>query len=147
MSFAMEFDLSGIAEVQARIAQLHRLDQEDLLVQLSAAVESQTRRRIQSEKTSPDGTPWDDWSTTYADTRHGGNSLLQGEGDLLDSITSEVSGLTAEVGSNKVYAAIHQFGGEEVGINIPERPYLGISDENAHELEAIALDYLQELLP
>lgn len=38
--------------------------------------------------------------------------ILQRTGQLLKSITSRYSNNSAEVGTNKVYAAIHQFGGE-----------------------------------
>jgi phage gpG-like protein len=60
--------------------------QAELLEGIGAMVESQTRRRIADEKTSPAGEKWQAWSDGYAKTRHGNNSLLQGNGDLLDSI-------------------------------------------------------------
>lgn len=62
----------------------------ELLDSLGGIVESQTRRRIADEKTSPDGQRWDDWSSSYAKTRHGNQSLLQADGDLLDSIQYQV---------------------------------------------------------
>ncbi|GAB7078763.1 phage virion morphogenesis protein [Megalodesulfovibrio paquesii] len=118
----------------------------ELLAAMGAEVESQTRRRIQDEKTSPAGGSWPGWSPRYAATRHGGQSLLQAEGGLLDSIQSFADGDGAEVGSNLVYAAIHQFGGAEVGSNIPARPYLGVSDANAADLEQVARDWLTEVV-
>lgn len=51
-----------------------------------------------------------------------------------------------EVGSELVYAAIHQHGGEPVGSAIPARPYLGISDENAADLNAIVEDFISGVL-
>lgn len=40
--------------------------QQELLESIGAVVESQTRRRISSEKSSPAGEKWQDWSDSYA---------------------------------------------------------------------------------
>ena len=113
---------------------------------VAAVIESQTRRRIQDEKTAPDGTPWAQWSPGYAETRHSGQSLLQGEGDLLDTIFGEQRGDDAVVGSPLVYAAIQQHGGAEVGKpELPARPFLGVSDDNAREIEDVVITYLEGL--
>lgn len=99
---------------------------------MAAEVESQVRRRIEDERTSPEGNPWADWSPGYAATRHGGHRLLQNEGDLLDSINALATADRAEVGTNLVYGAVHQFG--FAAKNIPARPYLGLSSENAEDV-------------
>ncbi len=113
---------------------------------VAAIIESQTRRRIQEEKAAPDGTPWAQWSPGYAETRHSGQSLLQGEGDLLDTIFGEQRGAEAVVGSPMVYAAIQQFGGQDVGKpELLARPFLGVSDDNASEIEDVVITYLQSL--
>lgn len=70
----------------------------ELLDSIGAVAESQTRRRITDEKASPGGEPWQDWSTRYAKTRHGNQSLLQGNGDLLDSVTFVVERDRVHVG-------------------------------------------------
>jgi len=121
----------------------------DLLAAMGAEVESQTRRRIQDEKTSPAGGSWPGWSPRYAATRHGGQSLLQAgttQETLLNSLECFADSDSAEVGSNKEYAAIHQFGGAEVGKAIPARPYLGVSDANAADLEQVARDWLADVI-
>lgn len=82
----------------------------ELLDSLGGIVESQTRRRIADEKTSPDGQRWDDWSSSYAKTRHGNQSLLQGEGDLLGSIQYQVQRNQVRIGSPLAYAGVHQDG-------------------------------------
>ena len=121
-------------------------DRKGLLKAVGSELETQTRRRLSDEKEAPAGTPWPEWSDDYAATRHGGHSLLQSEGDLLDSITYEVSDDRVEVGTNLIYGAIHQFGGDEVGIPIPPRPYLGLSRDNRADLEAILEDWGREAL-
>ncbi|ATA26587.1 phage virion morphogenesis protein [Brenneria goodwinii] len=82
----------------------------ELLESIGAIAESQTRRRITDEKESPAGTAWQDWSEGYAKTRHGNQSLLQGNGDLLDSVTFVVERNQVRVGSPLGYAGVHQDG-------------------------------------
>ncbi len=142
----IEVDVRGINRIRARIAKLGGLNTGALLNAIGAEVESQTRRRIEEEKADPDGVPWPDWSQAYARTRHAGHRLLEGEGDLLDSIQYTVTGDTVEVGSNLVYAAIHQFGGAEVGMNIPPRPFLGLSPVNEAELADVVEDFIDGVL-
>jgi len=128
----LQYDLSGLGRLQGRITRLTHLDRHRLLETVGAVVESQTKRRLETEKESPSGESWADWSPRYAKTRHGGHSLLMNEGDLDDSIQFLVTGGTVEIGSNLVYAAPQQFGLAER--NIPERPYIGLSTDNEEEL-------------
>jgi len=137
-------EAQGMQRLQQRLNSLANPNRHALLELMGAEVESQTRRRIESEKSAPDGERWQAWSDGYAETRHSGQSLLSGEGDLLDSMTFDVSGNDVFVGSNKVYAAIHQFGGAEVGMNIPARPFLGLSDSNESELLGVVDGWLDQ---
>ncbi|HEX9844041.1 MAG TPA: phage virion morphogenesis protein [bacterium] len=140
-------DTRELEAARKRLDGLANFDRAGLLDAIGAEGESQTRRRIEDEKTGPEGQPWDPWAPRYARTRHGGHSLLMGEGDLLDSIQYLVAGGTVEWGSNLVYAAIHQFGGEEIGMpGLPARPYLGLNPENETELLAVVNDFLDEAL-
>lgn len=119
-------------ELRERFANL-----EPLLEAVGAEVESQTRRRLAEEKRGPDGEPWPAWSAAYAAGRHGGHSLLRSEGGLLDSIRHEAGPEEAVIGSNLVYAAIHQFGGADAGQALPARPYLGLAAEDEADLAAL----------
>jgi len=111
---------------------------DQIYMAVAGLVESQTRRRIATEKSSPDGTKWPAWSTAYKASRKKGKSLLMASGELLDSIASAFTGTTVEVGSNLEYAAVHQHGGLDSmsagPAAIPARPFLGLSPENADEL-------------
>lgn len=84
--------------------------QQELLESIGAVVESQTRRRISDEKTSPAGERWEEWSEGYRKTRSGNQSLLQGNGDLLDSIQYIVERGHVRVGSPLSYSGVHQDG-------------------------------------
>ena len=148
MSLAITVEPAGLQGLNERIRRLAAGlgDSEPLLQSLAAEIESQTRRRIADEQAAPDGTPWPAWSDAYARSRHGGQSLLQSEGSLLDSIMSAVSGGTAETGSNLVYAALQQFGGEQ-GMApgpaaVPAREFLGVSEQDGQELQAIVDEWL-----
>lgn len=150
MSIGVQYDLASVARLQERISKLGNIDRRNLLEQLAGVAESQTRKRINEEQQSPAGEPWQAWSADYAATRHGGQSLLQGEGDLVDSITSEIEGDEALIGSNLVYAAIHQHGGTPDmapgPAGIPAREYLGFSQDNLDEIEAVADRWLDKHL-
>lgn len=146
MSTALHIDTRDLDRLNRRLADFGRLDTRRLMHAVGAEVETQTRRRIADEKTAPDGTPWAPWSPGYADTRDAGDSLLQDEGHLLDSIHAFVylDGQGVEVGSNLVDAAIHQWGGEPVGSHIPARPYLGLSADNEADVQAVGDDWLDQ---
>ncbi len=158
MSVGIQVTSLGAEEIGKRLAAVERVRLSEVLDAVGALVASQTKRRIAEERTAPDGTPWQAWSIAYAKTRHGGHSLLRSEGDLEDSI-QHLSGLDeVEVGTNLVYAAVHQFGDRKnaarlasfLGVSqgahlggIPPRPFLGLSRENEEEiLELIESKFL-----
>ena len=119
-------------------------DRDSLMASLAAEGEGQTRRRIDEEKTAPDGTPWAPWSPKYAKTRGPENSLLVSEGNLLASIESFANGDSAGWGSNLIYARTHQQG--DMKRNIPARPYLGLSDRDVEDLMAIIGQFMDEAI-
>lgn len=139
-------DFSAVRRATERIEQLGRFDRKQLLDVIGGTVESQTRLRIDDEKFAPDGTQWPNWLDSYAKTRHGGHSLLEGEGDLLDSIGYAVyfGSDEVEVGSNLVYAATHDQGDEDRGI--VQRQFLGLSDDNRDELDEIVDRFIDSLI-
>ena len=141
----MSVELSlQLADLNHRIEKLAGVETGELLSALAAEGESQTRRRISEEKTSPDGSPWPDWSEDYAQTRHGGHSLLESEGYLLDSITADSDTTTAAWGSNLVQAAALQFGYPKR--NLPAREYLGVSEDNRADFAALIDDWIDRHL-
>ncbi len=153
----IEITAQGLDHVMRRIARLGAVNRATLLDQIGGLVETQTKKRIAHEKTSPDGKPWQ--------PNIEGNSILLREGYLLGSIHHVADANEARIGSGLVYAAIHQFGGTIVPKNakklvftlkgetvvadhvtIPARPYLGISAENAAEIERSVIGYLGRAL-
>ncbi|WP_270803889.1 MULTISPECIES: phage virion morphogenesis protein [unclassified Aeromonas] len=113
MAISVQVSTRGeeLARYQRLLDTLGRNDYKaELLESIGAVVESQTRRRISDGKTAPDGTPWAPWSDAYAKTRYGDQSLLQGSGDLYDSIEFQVQRNSVRVGSPLAYAGVHQDG-------------------------------------
>ena len=65
--------------------------------------------------------------------------ILQDTGGLASSVTTRHDSTSATIGSNKVYAAIHQFGGmagRNKKVKIPARPYLPITSTSQLQPEA-----------
>ncbi|SUA58087.1 phage virion morphogenesis protein [Oligella urethralis] len=66
--------------------------------------------------------------------------ILQDSGSLASSISTQHSSASATVGSNKVYAAIHQFGGKagrNQSVIIPARPYLPLTPKGTLQKETV----------
>lgn len=136
-------NLQADPRLAGRLERLAQLDTTPLLEAIGAEVESQTRRRIAVDKASPAGLPWPEWSDDYAATRHSGQSLLQGDGHLLDSITHQVEGDSVLIGSPLIYAATHQFGDLERGIE--QRELLGLEGDDLDDVVGLVEDYLEDI--
>lgn len=145
-----------------KIAALAHVDPSDLMTNIGAIGESQTRRRITDEKTAPDGTPW-------PPNRAGTSILLRTGEHLLGSVAFVASSDEAEWGASWEYAHVHQDGmvinpkngkalkfwfvvGGSVDfamakqVTIPARPFIGLSDDNRTEVSEIVTDWLGSLL-
>lgn len=96
-----------------------------------------TRERFRMQ-IGPDGNRW---KPSLRVQLHGGKTLTK-DGHLGDTITSRSGSNFAEWGSNRIYAAIHQLGGNAgrgLRSKIVPREYLGVNDENDSDI----LDILQ----
>jgi len=93
------------------LAALRRLagamaDTSPIMADIAALGESTTRLRFRTQ-TGPDGKPW---KPSLRAQITGGRTLTQ-DGHLAASISSRSGRDWAEWGANRIYAAIHQFGG------------------------------------
>jgi phage virion morphogenesis protein len=71
--------------------------------------------------------------------------ILQQDGDLRRTIIYQTSPTQLEIGTNRIYAAIHQFGGQAgrgKKVTIQARPFLGISEADKSEIVKICQDFL-----
>ncbi|MBO6789518.1 MAG: phage virion morphogenesis protein [Dinoroseobacter sp.] len=131
-----------------------------LMDNIGALLEQSARTRIESTNVGPDGSPWPQSMRAVED---GGRTLFE-SGRLAASLTHEADRREARIGSNLIYAGVHQSGatitptsgralqfqlpnGEFVTVGkvtIPARPYLGISEEDELEIGELVSDFVSE---
>lgn len=81
-----------------------------------------------------------------AQRKLGGLKILQQRGTLAASFTKQISGNTLTIGSNRVYAAIHHYGGQAgrgKKVFIPARPFLVVQDEDVENMIGVLRRYLE----
>lgn len=117
-----------------------------------------TQEHFMDER-APDGTAWKPSARAAAT----GGKTLRDSNLLFQSMTYSATADAAEWGTNRIYAGIHQFGGEIVPktkkalkfavhggkfvvvrkVTIPARPFLGVSEEEGRRIEDIAADFIK----
>lgn len=155
-------------DVRRLMRRLHHLEEVDLRgvsLALAESLRTSTRERFKDTK-DPEGKVWE---KSIRATREGGTTLTNTAG-LKNSIKSEADGTGFAIGTNKIYARTHQFGEKgrkitikaktskglvfniggqwirkqqvTVKIKIPARPFLGISEDDMHEIRGTLEDVL-----
>jgi phage virion morphogenesis protein len=148
--------------VRRAFAQLERLmdDTMPIMSATGTALVASTHMRFVTQ-TDPDGQAWSALNPAYAATKRNSRILTE-SGRLRDSINSEAGSDQVRVGTNAIYAAIHQFGGAikpvsathlifRIGdrlvkadsVTLPGRPFLGISLEDEAEIAEIVFGFLE----
>jgi phage virion morphogenesis protein len=154
---ALEITETGLTEALLTIDGIAEAPTGELMEGIGRLVQEQTRRRIEQEKTSPAGAAWQ--------PNRAGTSILFQSGALSRSIDYAAGEDSVQVGSGLVYARIHQDGGTirpknakalvfQMGnqlvfarsVDIPARPYLGLSADNQNEVVEAAEDWLERLV-
>jgi len=148
VSVALVVSSQGIGEAVNRLNRLAGWSAADGARRIAPILESQTRRRIEEEKTDPQGKAW-------PKNRSGTSILLRTGRNLRDSIAHRTSGSDAIVEAHWKYAHVHQTGMTirpktarrlvfRVGQNqqpifarqvtIPRRQFIGLSSANENEI-------------
>lgn len=163
VSLQYEIKNAGVKRAFNKLVKLGN-DTSPLMQGIATILENSTRERF-ADEVGPDG---EDWEQSLRAKLFGGKTLTK-DGHLGDSISSQHSRTTATVGSNRIYAAIHQFGGfiqakpgkalrfefAGAGTNthvtvqnvfIPARPFLGVSDMDSGDVEDFIHDKFRALL-
>jgi len=154
----IRIEINNLDAALSLTSRLANFDPADLMTNIAALGESQTRRRIEEEKTSPDGTPWEP-------NAEGTSILLRTGMHLRDSTASDSGDDFAQWGASWEFAHVHQdgavivprsaeflafsIGGEAAfarSVTIPARPFVGLSEENTEELTEFVTDYMGGLL-
>ncbi len=107
-------------------------------------VQKQTIKERFDKEQSPDGSKWISLSPARVKQRlkkhkNGNMKILQDTGELRRSIQYEATDDYVRIGSNLVYARIHQFGGK----HIPARPFLGVTQDERKHINNLFRQYLQ----
>ena len=115
-------------------------DTQALMESVGEALRSGTIERFDAEE-APQGKKWKPSARAMA----GGGKTLDKESHLKDSIDYATTSDKVMVGSNLPYARIHQLGGKTGKghkVDMPARPYLGVSEEDMDEVRETMADFL-----
>lgn len=138
-------------------------DMTELMDLIGSVLVNGARTRIAETNVDPDGVPWP--KSFRVESGQGGKTLYD-QGNLLASITEEPAPREVTVGSNLIYAGVHQTGatirpktagalfftladGTKVmagEVTIPARPYIGISDGERENILELSVNYFEGLL-
>jgi len=124
-----------VGSATARVAQT-----QGAMAEVSEAMVSSTVERFETS-TAPDGSKWKPSKRAEEE----GGKTLDDTSALKSSVGYEASPSDVAWGSNKVYARIHQLGGEtgrNKSVTIDQREYLGMSEEDIEENRSIIADHL-----
>lgn len=145
-----------------RLDQISGIDKAGVMNAIAEGLRTSTQERFRTG-TAPDGSRW----TPSMRARLGqGNTLIISH-DLETSIHTKADATGAAIGTDKEYAATHQFGDERtirakkgkylkfqvgdrtvytpsVRVNIPARPFLGISDSDKEEIRELLEEVFKE---
>lgn len=139
VSIAIDLDDEVLKLALDRIESLLK-DLSEPLEDIGASLVSSTLGRFEQGR-GPDGVAW---RPSRRAIDQGGQTLID-SGLLRSSIVYEAGSDQVRVGSNRVYAAIHQEGGQAGRggkTRLPARPYLGVNDDDRDEIRAIVDDWI-----
>ena len=144
-------------------------DPTPLLRAIGTGLLRNTQDRFEAE-TAPDGSAWAPLNAWYLTFKRG-PGILRGaamRGGLQGSLVMDVEAGAIRIGSNKIYAAVHQFGatiepknpqgrlairdykgnlqGIARSVTIPARPYLGLSRRDEETILETTEDHLDRIL-
>lgn len=143
MTVILRDERGRFASVQQLIDKIQH--PEPLLDQIGKILKASTQARITTTKKSPDGTPWAPWSyaTLLARMKDGSASLgiLNHTGNLLKSITYQVQGRQVKVGADSSVALYAKYL-QEGTLNMPARPFVGISQQDNEAVRIAVRRYL-----
>lgn len=155
-----------LGKLTAALQKASRLDIKNRLGKpVGEALVSSTRERFRSSR-DPDGKPWQPLAATTVRSgfkkkdrkksgglrkgvaeREAKRKILVQSAQLKNSISSDASDTKVAVGTNKPYARVHQLGGKAgrgKKVTIPARPFLGVSDGDAREIERLTAKFIEE---
>lgn len=149
-------------ELLKRLRAMQDVDKAGVMKAIAEGLRTSTIERFSSQE-GPEGTKW---KPSIRAASAGGKTLIQSAA-LRTSIRAASDSSGAAVGTNLIYAATHQFGDQRtirakngkylrfqignrwvsvpsVRVNIPARPFLGVSKEDEEEIRELFEDMFKE---
>ena len=154
----MGVTMSGdFAKLKKELVSIGDIDPVGLNRKIGEALVSSTQKRFEDEK-GPDG---EEWKKSHRASASGGKTLSD-KGRLKGSINYQANATGVEIGTNVIYAGVHQEGMEikpkkakllrfQIGgvwarkkkVVIPKRSFLGIDDDDMEEIDGTILDHIE----
>ena len=154
---------SNLEQLISRLDRISGIDKAGVMRAVAEGLRTSTQERFRTGN-APDGSSWE--PSKRASEKKRGKTLVQ-SGALKNSIRARADATGAAVGTNKIYAATHQFGDERtirakngkylkfkvggrfvsvpvVRVNIPARPFLGISQSDDEEIRELLEEVFEE---
>lgn len=153
---------SNLDQLIGRLDRICGIDKAGVMNAIAEGLRTSTYERFQRSE-APDGSRW---KPSIRERSGEGNTLIDSNA-LRTSIEAKADATGAAVGTNKKYAATHQFGDERtirakngkylkfkvdgrfvsvpaVRVNIPARPFLGISQSDDEEIRELLEEVFEE---
>ncbi len=173
MSAELKYDLGSLPHIGRQLEALAKASQsaKPLLDDIAESLLVSTQHRFELER-DPKGEKWQplSWWTLFqrgggrkgwhkknrAKAKKGtmekitGAKILRASNRLFQSLSTVVTNSEIQLGSNVIYAGIHQHGGQAgrgKKVTIPARPYLGISDNDAAMIDEAVAEYFAARMP
>ncbi|EAU53535.1 phage virion morphogenesis protein [Mariprofundus ferrooxydans] len=148
---SIEYDDKAITEALERL-QKATGDLEPAFIDIGEHLLESTQQHF-ADQVDPDGNPWAELTdATKARKKKNADKILIGEGDLMGFMRYNADHNGLAFGSDRIYAAMQQFGGETAansaipGKTIPARPFLGISADDEQAIIGIVSHYLSGVI-
>lgn len=162
-SVSVKVDVEGdVEQLISRLDRISGIDKSGVMNAIAEGLRASTQERFRSG-TAPDG---DRWQPSIRERSGEGKTLVRTNA-LSNSIRAKADATGAAVGTNKIYAATHQFGDERtirakngkylkfkiggryvsvpsVRVSIPARPFLGISQSDEEEIRELLDEVFEE---
>lgn len=141
MKLDVRFDDRDIQHAFQRVTQLG-MDSTPITRAVAAVLASESEDAFANQADPATGQPWTPLTPRYKaklDARgYTGPMLQRTQGGLALSLSTAYDAVSAAIGSNKVYAPIHQWGGLPTmppgPAAVPARPYMGLSRQGIADI-------------
>ena len=140
------------ADVLSMLTKLHERmgDLRPVMQEIAGYMHDSSEQAFANQRDPVTGDSWPELSDTTLQLRpdRAGGQLLRDSAQLVNSLQQDFDALTAYYGTNKPYAAMHQFGGITSpnsmipNHEIPARPFLGLDDVAKEDILDMLAGYL-----